>query len=134
MKILILFISFLLILTFKASAQQTRVDSALLKRSVPEEQGIPIKDVIKHIGTDVYIRDTVTDSRVINSSLRLLYLGGKYPKQVLTIIIKGKKLNQKTFSWFKSGLGYFNGKAFLYKNKPAILVTSIEQFEVRVQI
>ncbi len=106
----------------------------LQKMANPEDPGLPIKDVINHIGSDVYIRDTIRGYKIVNHSLRLLFIGGKYPNQVLTIIIKGRKLNKEIPLWFKSGIGHFSGKAILYEGKPAIIITSNMQLSTVVMI
>ena len=134
MKFLLPIAFLLLLVNYNAAAQRTRLDSMLQKRANPEEPGVPLKDVIKHIGTDVYVRDTVVNYKIANSSLKLLYLGGKYPNQILTIIIKGKRLNKQTANWLKSGIGYFSGKAIIYQGKPAIVIASMDQLDVRIAI
>jgi hypothetical protein len=123
-----------MLFAYTASAQQTKIGSALQKKANLEEPGMPIKDVISHIGSDVYVRDTISEHRIVNDSTKLLYLGGKYPKQVLTIIIKGKKLNKQLASWFKEEIGHFSGKAILYESKPAIIITSEDQLKIKIQI
>jgi|GEM_PF-608279 hypothetical protein len=133
MKYFVLLFSFVILLAYKVSAQ-ANVDSVLRKMAIPQDPGLPIKDVINHIGSEVYIRDTIYGYKIVNHSLRLLFIGGKYPNQVLTIIIKGRKLNKEIPLWFKNGIGHFSGKALLYEGRPAIIITSNRQLSTTVMI
>jgi len=133
MKYFFLLTCFVILLVFRVSAQ-ANVYSVLQKMANPEDPGLPIKDVINHIGSEVYIRDTIFGYKIINHSLKLLFIGGRYPNQVLTIIIKGRKLNKEIRLWFKSGIGHFSGKAILYEGKPAIIITSNMQLSTVVMI
>lgn len=133
MKYFVLLFSFVILLAYKVSAQ-ANVDSVLRKMAIPEDPGLPIKDVINHIGSEVYIRDRIYGYKIVNHSFRLLFIGGKYPNQVLTIIIKGRKLNKEIPLWFKNGIGHFSGKALLYEGRPAIIITSNRQLSTAVMI
>ena len=134
MKYLLLSVSFVILFTYRVSAQKANVDSLLQKMNIAEDPGMPIREVINHIGSKVYVRDTICGFKIINRSRRLLFLGGNYPNQVLTIIIKGKKLNKEISFWFKSGIGHFFGKAIIYESKPAIIITSDIQLGTSVMI
>jgi hypothetical protein len=134
MKHLLLLVSFVILFANCVSAQQANIDSVLKKKANPEDPGLPIKDVINHIGSEVYIRDTISGYKIINHSLKLLFIGGKFPNQILTIVIKGRKLNKEIPLWFKNGIGHFSGKAVFYEGKPAIIVTSNMQLSTVVMI
>ena len=117
-----------------AKAQDTiSVAHWIEKRLNPEAPGMLAKDVIKHIGTDVYVRDSIYSNKVINPSLTILYLGNQYPNHSLIIIIKGKKLNKK-LALIREGMGHFSGKAILYKGKPALIITHSIQAGTQILI
>jgi hypothetical protein len=134
MKCLFIIFSFLILLTFNAFGQQTKLDSVLHNRANQEDPGTPLNLVINHIGSEVYVRDTVSDYKIVNDSLTLLYIGGKYPNQVLTILIKGEKLNKQTAPWWKNAIGHFSGLAILYEGKPAIVIISQRQLGTVIMI
>jgi hypothetical protein len=133
MRHLVIIASFLLLNTCKILAQETQQVPDVLKAlsSVMEAPALPTNEVINHIGSEVYIRDTISGYKVISKSLKLLYLG--YPKRILTIIIKGKKVN-KELAACNVGIGHFSGKAIIYKHKPAIIITNSDQTGIRIMI
>ena len=134
MKRLIILSCLLALLAFKAMAQQAKEDVALAKLGIIEEPpAFPTREIISHIGSEVYIRDTIAGYKIINKHLKLLYLGNNYPNQLVTIVIKGRKTNRK-LKLYQVGIGHFSGKAMMYQGKPAIIVTDVHQTGTRVQI
>jgi len=111
--------------------QATKVDSILHNRLNQEEPALPTKDVIHHINEDVYIYDVISGYKIINDTLKVLYVGGKYPMQKVTVFVKGKEPNGHVD--FKKGeKWHFSGKVFLYKRKPAITLTNSDQLATRI--
>jgi hypothetical protein len=123
---------FLMSFATKSMAQQARVDQ-LLSRMNPEEPALTSKEIINHIGDDVYIKDTIAGYKIINKSFKLLYIGNRYPNHVMIIMLKGEKVNRELHLWTK-GIGHFSGKAIMYNGKPAIIVTNSVQMGTRIQI
>ncbi len=121
----------LIIFTLAASAQE--LSDILRKSNLIEDPGLPIKEVAKHIGSNVYIRDTISGYKEINDTLKLLYVGGKYPKQTITIIFKGKRIDVMGF-YLNNTIGHFSGNVIIYEGKPAIVITSPEQLSTAIQI
>jgi hypothetical protein len=134
MKYLFIISSFFTLLSINVFGQQTKLDAILHNMANQEDPGMPLNLVINHIGSEVYVRDTISGYKTVNDSLTLLYIGGKYPNQVLTILIKGKKLNRQTASWWKNSIGHFSGLAVLYEGKPAIIITSQWQLGTVIMI
>jgi hypothetical protein len=133
MKNLFIIISIIIFISLKSFAQTTKVDSLLHSMRNQEEPALPTKEVINHIGTDVYIYDEIADYKLVNDTLKLLYIGEKSPNHFLTILIKGKKINKEID--FKKGEKYhFGGKAIIYKGKPAIIITNSAQLGTQIQI
>ena len=134
MKRLILFCS-LTFLAFNTLAQkQHAIDSILAKTGIIEEPPpFPTKEIINHIGSQVYIKDTIAGYKIVNKHLKLLYLGFNYPNQIATIVIKGIKTNKK-LKLYQFGIGYFSGLAIMYQGKPTIFITNPDQVGMRVQI
>jgi hypothetical protein len=130
----ILFLLFAILIAGKVAGQDTTLLAQQLgTRLNPDAPGMLAKDVAKHIGTEVYVRDTIFSHNVINPSCTLLYLGNQYPNHQLIVIIKGKKLN-KQLSLVMQGIGHFSGKAILYKGKPAIVIRNTNQASIRILI
>ncbi|GAB2705050.1 hypothetical protein GCM10027037_33420 [Mucilaginibacter koreensis] len=98
-----------------------------------EEPTMPTKDAVSHKGAEVYIYDAVTGYKVINSSLTLLYVGGRYPNQLLTVLIQGLKTNKECIN-ARKGKWHFSGIVSSYKGRPAIIVTNAVQLGPKIQI
>jgi hypothetical protein len=131
------FILFLLS-AFLIAGKVTGQDTALLvqklaRRVNRDAPSMLAKDVAKHIGSEVYVRDTIFSHNTTNPSQTLLYLGNKYPNHKLIVIIKGKKLN-KQLSRLTQGIGCFSGKAILYHGKPTLIITNINQASNQILI
>ncbi|MDP9080897.1 MAG: hypothetical protein M3O71_26050 [Bacteroidota bacterium] len=122
-----------LVFASKAWSQTADTTKGLIKYANPDAPCLPAKQLAEHIGLEVYICDTIVGYKTINSSLRLLYLGKKYPNQLATIIIKGRKLNEDLLLW-TDGFAHFRGKAIMYKGKPAIVITQKYQTATEVML
>jgi len=126
----------LIIFSFYASAQQKTIEQVLEGRAGQVEPGLPVNEVINHIGSQVYVVDTIYKYKIINDTTMYLYVGGSARHQLVTIIIKGttKQLNVARREDWTHGLIHVSGMAVIYKNKPAIVVTSGNQFGTRIEI
>lgn len=131
-----LIVAALVLITIKVSAQSSRrIDTVLNIKMNPEDPGLPLKEVGKHLGENVYVRNFVVGRKIINDSVTILYLGGKYPNHILSIFIKGKQLNEQTARWWNQlEMGHFHGIVILYKGKPAIVITSQWQLSTAIEI
>jgi hypothetical protein len=131
MKHWILMSIFSMLFSYRIQAQA--LDSILINMKNRLEPCLPTNEINRHLGSDVYIYDEVIDFKIINDSLKLLYIGKKYPKQDVTILIEGVKLIKEVV--FKKGdKWHFSGKAFVYKGKPAIIINNSVQLGTRIQI
>ena len=135
MKYLFLIVSLIVLSELKILAQQRPFGELLKSRMNREEPGLPAKEAINHLNSDVYIVDTIYKYKIFSKSLMYLYVGGNYSNPALTIIVKGtdKELKMKRKDW-SAGVIHVTGKAILYTGKPAIIVTSGYQFGVQIQI
>lgn len=134
MKLLfvIFFIPFVVPLT--AHSQDTsKVVIGLILRANPEAPGMSGKEAINHVGSEVYVRDTVFNYKIINRSLSILYVGDRDIEKALNIIVKGNKAKINAKDW-KNVLGHFRGKVVFYKNSPAIIITDWHQLGTEIEI
>ena len=96
-------------------------------------QGIvPAKYALKHIGKKVTICDKVYSVNS-NSNATLLYLGGDYPEQLLTIIIKAgdlAKFKGHPGTDFKGKDIYVTGVIVSDKGKAQIVVSNPRQIKL----
>lgn len=106
----------------------------LLCLKVSAQTTIPAKDAAKYIGKTVTICDKVFSGKLLTpSNITLLYLGGNYPNQALTVIIKDADKNK-----FKGrpevddrGKDFtVTGKLVNYEGKPGIVVSDPKQLKV----
>lgn len=132
----LLVILFVSLLTFKAAAQtHVRTDSLLgLRMMNAEEPHLPSTEVKNHIGKAVYIYDVVSGSKTVNDTLRLLYVGGKYPNHQLTVQIKGQKVNQESATIKVGDYMHFSGTVVTYQDKPSIVITRSVYFGEQIQL
>jgi len=131
MKYCWLSLLFLSLFSTRVCSQTKDLNELLRKRANPDAPCLPTKELVNHIDSEVYICDTIAGYKIINRSLRLLYLGNKYPNQLATIIIKGRKVNI-LLSLLTQGIGHFNGRVSIYKGKPAIIVNTENQTGTRI--
>lgn len=100
--------------------------------TVSAQNIVPAEDAAKHIGKKVIVCDEVYNTKLENRTT-FLYLGGDYPHQLLTIMIKSTDISK-----FK---GYpevdYRGKDICvtgvvvnYKGKPKIVVSSPKQIKI----
>ena len=117
MKSLIIFVLLTGLFSFNASAQAT----------------IAAKDAGKHIGQTVKICDKVYNGKFISvSNTTLLYLGGDYPNQALTVVISGAgrgKFKGRPEVDDKGKDFTVTGKLINYQGKPAIVISRPAQLK-----
>lgn len=94
---------------------------------------IAAKDASKHIGETVTICDSVYSTKLIDgSNMALLNVGGRYPNQLLTIMIPGSdrgKFKNLPEKFYKNKKVCVAGKVVLYRDKPEIVVSDPKQIE-----
>lgn len=134
MKTLLRLVFILVLFPYASYSQDTsKIREGLIKRANSDEPGMTAKEATKHIGSEVYVRDTVYDYKIINRSEIILYVGDRDTKKALNILIKGnqKKINIK--DW-KNKLGSFSGRIMMKKGKPTISITNLTQLGTRIEI
>lgn len=80
-------------------------------------------DILNYLGKPVSLIDVVYDYKVVNNQLTLLNIGGRYPNQILTVAVKGLKINPA--DW-KDKKIYVSGIPQLFKGKMEIEVNNAE--------
>ena len=134
MKLLFLIFFVLFVVPITAHGQNTsKISVGLILRANPEAPGMSGKEAIKHVGSEVYVRDTVFNYQIINRSFSILYVGDRDIKKALNIIVKGNNAKINTKDW-KNVLGHFRGTVVLYKNSPAIIITDWHQLGTEIEI
>jgi micrococcal nuclease len=87
---------------------------------------ISAKEAASHIGETVTVCDKVYSTKLIDgSNMTLLNLGDYYPKQLLTVVIKGKdrsKFKDAPETYFKGKNVCVTGKIVDYKGNPEVVV------------
>jgi DNA/RNA endonuclease YhcR with UshA esterase domain len=136
MKKLIFSTAFIALFTTKVSAQNVKTTTDTAKHTVrvtsviltpPPPNIVLSKDIAKHIGEYVTVCDKVFTTRVNEgSNITLLNLGGNYPNQTVTIMIKGEdrsKFKEQPEVYYKGRTVCVSGTVIEYKGKPEIVVT-----------
>ncbi|HAO46185.1 MAG TPA: hypothetical protein DCQ97_04625 [Chitinophagaceae bacterium] len=96
------------------------------------QTSIKLEDVKQHIGDSVTVCGKVEDLRYFESSKNsptFLNIGGKYPNQLLTVVIWGdvRKQFKKSPDDLKNKEVCFTGRIILYKDRPEIVIEKPEQ-------
>ena len=107
--------------------QEDALKNIISNRYKDNEPGIPLASVMEYLGHYIYIRDSIVSYKQLSKATAALYMGSKYPNQVLTIIITGEVLNDQNAQWRKKGIGRFYGMVSLFDSKPVIEITSKDQ-------
>ncbi|MDB5125641.1 MAG: hypothetical protein JWP94_3770 [Mucilaginibacter sp.] len=107
--------------------------AALSSFNASAQGTIAVKDAGKHIGQTVKICDKVYGGKFISvSNITVLYLGGDYPNQALTVIISGA--GRSTFKGRPEvddkGKDFIvTGKLINYQGKPGIVISRPAQLK-----
>ena len=88
---------------------------------------IKLEEVSKHIGDSVTVCGMVDDLRYFESSRNsptFLNIGGKYPNQLLTVVIWGdvRKQFKDNVDELKHKQVCITGRIILYKERPEIII------------
>ncbi|MNK47397.1 hypothetical protein D3C87_662070 [compost metagenome] len=92
---------------------------------------VSIKDVVNHVGKEVTLCDSVYSARSLES-LSLLNLGGKFPKEVITVVVfkaDKAKFEKDPVELFENKRICVTGKVTLYKEKLQIVVNDPKQLK-----
>ncbi len=109
-------VTFLLCATFFAAKSQNTVS---------------VKDVVNHVGKEVTLCDSVYSARSLEN-LSLLNLGGKFPKEVITVVVfkaDKAKFEKDPVALFENKRICVTGKVTLYKEKLQIVVNDPKQLK-----
>lgn len=112
--------------TVKVSAQNS-IDKILSGMINRERDTLSLSRLKDNIGKDVYLKGLITARKSLNDSVTYLYVGGVYPNHQLTVIIKGKKVNQDLVGLIPLNESIFSGNLFWVDDKPTLTVTSNSQ-------
>lgn len=100
------------------------------------QTGIKLEEVKQHIGDSVTVCGKVDDMRYFESSKNsptFLNIGGKYPNQLLTVVIWGdvRKQFKSNPDELKNKQVCITGLIILYKERPEIIIGRPEQVFVQ---
>lgn len=87
------------------------------------------KDIASYVGKEVTVCDSVYSARAMDN-LSLMNVGGKFPKEVMTIVVfKGDrdKFEEEPVNLFEHKRICVTGKLTMYKDKLQIVVTDPKQ-------
>ena len=108
----------------------------LIAGMVNAQTAIKLEEVSKHIEDSVIVCGIVDDMRYFENSKNqptFLNIGGKYPNQLLTVVIWGVVRNQFTGSVedLKGKQVCITGRIILFKEKPEIVIGQPGQIAVQ---
>lgn len=107
--------------------------AGLLSLNASAQATIAAEDASKHIGETVTICERVYGGKVVSASNTIiLYLGGYYPNQALTVVINGAdkgKFKGRPETDDRGKDFIVTGKLVNYQGRPAIFVSSPGRFK-----
>ncbi|WP_199121284.1 hypothetical protein [Pedobacter sp. ASV28] len=106
---------------------------SMLALMAKSQTTISIKEVANHLGKEVTICDSVYSSRALDN-LTLLNIGGKYPKELLTVVVykaDRPKFAKEPAEVYANKRICITGKIQEYKGKLQIVVTEPKQLAVK---
>jgi len=127
-----LLLAFLLLIVTASSAQQS-IEQALKGKANAEEPSLSAYEAVTLIDKEVYVCDTVYGFKIVNDTLKMIFLGKKGSKHVLTVILKGKDTRLEPNEWEGSKI-CVSGMVILYNGRPTIIVNNWGQLGTRIQI
>jgi len=99
---------------------------------VKAQTTVTIKEVVNYVGKEVILCDSVYSARAMES-ISLLNLGGKFPKEVITLVIfksDKRKFKKEPVQLFENKRICVTGKVTLFKDKLQIVVNEPKQIKV----
>lgn len=96
------------------------------------QTNVAIKDIVNHVGKEVTLCDSVYSARSLDN-LSLLNLGGKFPKEVITVVVfkaDRDKFEKEPVTLFENKRICVTGKVTLYKEKLQIVVNDPKQIKL----
>lgn len=91
----------------------------------------PIAKVINYMGLKCGLSDTIYESKQDTSGRIILYLGGRYPDHVMTIVIKRKGLAYNPQDYLGKWV-YVSSRVELYEKKPSMPVNDSDTTYLRI--
>lgn len=110
--------------------------AVIASASANAQASIKLEEVSKHVNDSVTVCGQVDDLRYFESSKNsptFLNIGGKYPNQLLTVVIWGdvRKQFKNNPDELKGRQVCFTGRIILYKDRPEIVIGQPEQLVVQ---
>lgn len=93
---------------------------------------VTIKEVVNYVGKDVTLCDSVYSARALDN-ISLLNIGGKFPKEVLTVVVfkaDRSKFEKEPVELYQNKRICVTGKVALYKDKLQIVVNDPKQVKL----
>ncbi len=128
-KLIILALALSPMLAMASSTHNTPVKASLIyNRGVQADTAkIDLKDAEKNVGNVVAIEAKVASARVF-SSTALLNVGGEYPNQLLTVVLKGEAI--KLYKEGTKPTIKATGKIALRNGKPEMVITDPKDIKI----
>jgi len=100
--------------------------------TVNAQTTVTIKEVVNYVGKEVTLCDSVYSARAMDN-ISLLNLGGKFPKEVITLVIfksDRAKFKKEPVELYNNKRICVTGKVTLFKDKLQIVVNEPKQLKV----
>ena len=110
--------------------------AVIIAASANAQTKIRLEEVSKHIDDSVTVCGLVDDLRYFESSKNsptFINIGGKYPNQLLTVVIWGdvRKQFKNNPDELKGKQVCITGRIILFKDRPEIVIAQPEQLSVQ---
>jgi hypothetical protein len=98
--------------------------------SASAQERFNLDHFLKNVGKKVTLCDTVSSFKILNDTVTMLNMGGKYPNQKFTVVITGKEI-QLNYDTIVGKDICVTGDASLYKNRPEVMIYHNNQIDFK---
>lgn len=100
--------------------------SAAMVSAASAQERFNLDFFVHHVGKKITLCDTVSSFKIVNDSLTMLNMGGKYPDQRFTVVVTGKEIQLNTDNIVGKYI-CVTGDASVYKGRPEVMIYHTNQ-------
>lgn len=85
---------------------------------------------VSHVGKKITLCDTCYSFKILNDTVTMLNMGGRYPDQKFTVVVTGHEIQLNTDSIVGKYI-CVTGDASVYKGRPEVMIYHPNQIEFK---
>lgn len=100
--------------------------SSVLACTAAAQERFNLDHFVHNVGKKITLCDTVYSFKILNDTVTMLNMGGKYPNQKFTVVVTGKEIQLNTDGIVGKHI-CVTGDASMYKGRPEIMIYHTNQ-------